>query len=436
MDDIYLIEIRLGRTKWRIRETVISIATTTGITPFMERHPHLTLFGPLELLPTTTPQQVLDTIESIASRYDPVPFTIDRFEKREGMHGSVIAFTVHPSESLKQLTAAIATALFPITKSHNTWDGHPEQKWYHVTVANHLNQKKAAKVFSSLLEAEKPDAVNAPKSGFCHSFLSRLLSWLHLRPCYLPGPVLLDEAGLRITVMHGEEIFAEYDLLEKCWITESHRHDSPRGQETLARFRQHAGFELTEPQPADPGDILLIADLHLGHANIIRYCSRPFRVNDTTGMDRVLVGNWNACCTKNTKIFHIGDLSYGTGARPAQEYRDELMGDAEFIAGNHDRADPGSLPFTVIEHEGMRFYLVHDPMDAPKDFDGWVIHGHHHNNDLRQYPFIDFIRRRINVSAEVTGYVPASLSDICQLIRDRAKSGDMEPILLRYPYPW
>ena len=71
-----------------------------------------------------------------------------------------------------------------------------------------------------------------------------------------------------------------------------------------------------------------------------------------------------------------------------------------------------------------------------KDFDGWVIHGHHHNNNLRWYPFINFELRRINVSAEVLGYIPVNLNHICNLIRERISRTDKTPILLNYPYSW
>ncbi|AGB02496.1 2'-5' RNA ligase family protein [Methanoregula formicica] len=434
MDDIYLVEIRLGKTKQRIRKTASAIAGTARITRSLERHPHLTLFGPMELLPGVSRDQILDCIGSIAAGFDPIPFTLDRFEKRVGMHGSVIALSVRPSDSLKQLTAQIARALTPLTRSHNAWDGHPEQKWYHVTVANHLREQTAEKIFSALLESEAAAPPHNRQWGLFLWIRSLLEYYIHARFRPPHKPVLLDETGLRITVMNGDRILAEYDLLEKCWITGDLRHNSSRWEQTLERYRRNAGFELTTPCPADPGDILLIADLHLGHANIIPYCSRPFRAGDTVTMDRVLIGNWNARCTEHTKIFHIGDLCYGPHARPPQEYYTLLRGDAVFISGNHDRPDPGLAPFIFIEHEGMQFCLVHDPADAPEDFEGWVIHGHHHNNDLRNYPFIDVEHKRINVSAEVIGYVPASLSDICETIRDRAKTGMNDPVLVNYPY--
>jgi calcineurin-like phosphoesterase family protein len=434
MNDVYLVEIRLGRTKWRVRQTVVSIARAYGIEPFMERHPHVTLFGPMELLEGVSQQQLIDAIGTVASHVDPVPFTLDGFEKREGMHGSVIAFSVRPSDSLARLVAEIAGALLPISRSHNAWDDRPEQKWYHVTVANHLDQKKASAVFQALPGPDAGVGQSAQSGGFLSGLRTIFCSFFKSAEARCIRPLLIDETGLRITLMHGEEILAEYDLLEKCWVHDNHRHDSRSWQETLSRFRKHAGFEITKPRVPVPGDTLLIADLHLGHANIIRYCSRPFLFSDPGEMDRVLIANWNASVTPGTRICHIGDLCYGRTARPEQEYRKQLNGEVTFITGNHDAPGPGACSSTMIEHAGTRFCLVHDPADAPAAFDGWVIHGHHHNNDLRHYPFIDFEHRRINVSAEVAGYVPVSLQKTWTLIQYRLASGNTKPVLLNYPY--
>ena len=434
MDDVFLVEIRLGRTKWRVRQLIFSIAGSFGIEPFMERHPHVTLYGPMVLMDGVSEQQVLDTIGAIAARFDPVPFTIDRFEKREGLHGSVIAFTVRPSDPLKRMTREIAVSLLPITCSQNGWDAEPERKWFHVTVANRLELAKASRVFAAL---PGPDDAG-PASRQPGEFLSRFLHLIHAivasGEAGIARPLLLDETGIRITVMHGDAILAEYDLMEKRWIYDDHRHEGPGWQATLAQFRKYAGFELAEPCPKDPGDILLIADLHLGHANIIRYCSRPFLVADPGEMDRVLIANWNAVAVPGTRIYHLGDLRYGRTAPPAATYREQLRGDIVFITGNHDTPGEGDCSSKLIEYAGMHFLLVHDPADAPDGFDGWVVHGHHHNNDLRHYPFIDFDHRRINVSAEVAGYVPVSLRDICDVIRYRMNTGNTIPVLLNYPY--
>jgi calcineurin-like phosphoesterase family protein len=247
-------------------------------------------------------------------------------------------------------------------------------------------------------------------------------------------PVLLDDAGLRITVMHNDEILGEYDLLRQRWLTKEEIHDPRSWQQSLALYRKCEGFELSAPVDHGPDEIFLIADLHLGHANIIRYCSRPFVHADVAEMDRVLIANWNYCVAPADRVFFLGDLRYGRDARPETEYRALLNGNITFVAGNHDTLfSTATVPAADLTCDGIRFLLVHDPADAPKNFDGWIIHGHHHNNDLRAFPFFDVAGKRINVSAEVLGYTPISMREICRIIREQM-SGSGEPLLLRYPY--
>ena len=139
MDDVYLVEIRLGRTKWRIKKTVFTIARLYDIGLHIEKHPHVTLSGPLTLKEGISTAQLLGAIESIAAAFDPVPFMLDGWETRKGMSGSVIAFRVFPSDTLRKLTAAIAGVLTPLIDSCNVWDSVPDTKWFHVTVGTILN---------------------------------------------------------------------------------------------------------------------------------------------------------------------------------------------------------------------------------------------------------------------------------------------------------
>jgi calcineurin-like phosphoesterase family protein len=437
MDDIYLVEIRLGRTKWRIRKTIFTIARLFNIEPFIERHPHVTLFGPLTLNNGITSAQLLDVIGRVAAAFDPIPFTIDGWEKREGMSGSVIAFRVRPSEELKKLTASIADAVSPLVQSSNVWDAVPDSKWFHVTVANHLDPPVASSVFSMLTRCSREVPVqDRVSSGFIAGIMVMLKCVITGKKRYEVRPITLDEAGLMITVMRGDSILAEYNLLEKRWIVGNHDHNSPAWQNTLTLYRRKAGFERMDPILSDPDDIFLISDLHMGHANIIRYCARPFFFSDFREMDHVLIKNWNYTISPSNRVYYLGDLRYGRTAASAGYYRNKLRGRISFIQGNHDIREQETAPVIVLEHGGFRFCLVHDPSDAPKSFDGWVIHGHHHNNNLRWYPFINFELRRINVSAEVLGYVPVNLNNICNLIRERISMTDKTPILLNYPYSW
>jgi calcineurin-like phosphoesterase family protein len=435
MDEIFLIEIRLCRTKWRIRELVSSIARAFRIEEFMERHPHVTLYGPFSLKEGTNSRDLLKIIGTIAADFDPVLFSLNGFEKRDGMHGSVLACSVHPSKSLRELNARIDSSLFPLVTSMNAWDGQPEKKWFHSTIANRLDSRTATRVFSSLTgSGPTPVELVTPAPGILNALRNLIVPGNKPDPVpVFPAP-LLDDTGLRITILLGEHIFAEYDLLEKRWILTGHDHAGLSWQHTLLSFRHQVGFEMKDPGPVHPETLFVISDLHLGHANIIRYCSRPFLFSDVQEMDHVLVKNWNYSISQNDRIFHLGDLRYGKDSRPLQHYRKKLHGNITFIAGNHDEEELGAVSFVPLEYDGRQFLLIHDPASAPASFDGWVIHGHYHNNDLRAYPFMNFKDRRINVSAEVVGYRPVRLEELSCLIHEREISGDTTPILLRYPH--
>jgi calcineurin-like phosphoesterase family protein len=436
MDDTYLIEIRLARTKWRIRNTIFAIAGTFGLEPFMERHPHITLFGPLVLNEGVAPDELLAVIGRAVRGTGPVPFLINGWEIRRGMHGSVIAFAVTPSETLQNLTRTLTGILGPISQSLNAWDSQPDAKWFHVTLANGLGEKQASACFRKLTKkTDIPHSSSVARhAGFSRRILTRIRQFLKRGIPEHFYPELLDGSGLRITVMQNDEILAEYDLLNDRWIYGDHSHDSGPWKETLGQYRRAAGFERQSPQKPEPDDIFLIADLHLGHANIIRYCSRPFVFADCTEMDAVLIRNWNFTVGNDSPVYHVGDLRYGRGAPPVAGYLEQLGGRVTFITGNHDEPMPGWERSAEIRYGGRRFFLVHNPDDAPPGFDGWIIHGHHHNNELREYPFMDFIHRRINVSAEVIGYVPIGIREIDSRIREQESAGGPGQVLLRYPH--
>ncbi len=75
------------------------------------------------------------------------------------------------------------------------------------------------------------------------------------------------------------------------------------------------------------------ADPHFGHANIIKYCKRPFA--HVGEMDTVLTAEWNRVVQPNDTIYILGDMTF---MRPddaiAQIKR--LNGKKILISGNHD----------------------------------------------------------------------------------------------------
>ena len=190
-------------------------------------------------------------------------------------------------------------------------------------------------------------------------------------------------------------------------------------------------MELAEPRYGSRPDTFVISDLHLGHANIIRYCSRPFPHDAAEEMDEVLIRNWNYTVRAEDHVWHLGDFCYGPLAKSPLDYTRRLNGKISFVNGNHDGQSPSARRKESFAFEGIRFTLVHDPADVPEIPGTWVIHGHHHNNDLKNYPFINFTKRRINVCPEVTGYRPVSLSDLCHAIKEQQVRPKIRSIMLR-----
>jgi len=82
------------------------------------------------------------------------------------------------------------------------------------------------------------------------------------------------------------------------------------------------------------------ADLHLGHANIIRYCRRPFR--DVADMDEAIVLGWNGVVGADDDVWVLGDFAMGTLDRSLPIGR-RLNGTKHLVVGNHDRPFLGKL---------------------------------------------------------------------------------------------
>lgn len=76
------------------------------------------------------------------------------------------------------------------------------------------------------------------------------------------------------------------------------------------------------------------SDTHFGHANIIKYCERPF--SDYEAMDSALIKNWNRTVGETDVVYHLGDLALGPSDRWDGILK-SLNGYKVFVVGNHDR---------------------------------------------------------------------------------------------------
>ncbi len=431
-ENSFLIEIRLFRTKWRIKRTTEQVARLFSITDCMEKHPHVTLFGPFSLRGGIPVSRLLKAVEAAAESFSAVPFLIDGYDMNQGLNGAVIAYRVVPDGSLTDLNEAVSSTVSQLAETVNIWDTDPDRKWYHVTIANRLDRTRGSLIFRQLTGQEPVPIKNEGiASRFIDAIRTKIGNSAGQEGKKPPPPPLLDEDGIRISVINGDRILSEYDLVRHQWLPPDTPRSAPEWKQSLMQFRRSRGIELTAPQYGSRKDAYVISDLHLGHANIIRYCSRPFPHDSSDEMDEMLIRNWNFTVQNGDPVYHLGDLCYGPMAKSPADYLRRLNGSVTLISGNHDTGIEPSRRLESIDWNGIPFTLVHDPADAPVVPGGWVIHGHHHNNDLAGFPFINFEKRRINACAEVVKYRPVSLTALCQIIRDHQVTPRIKSILLR-----
>ena len=77
------------------------------------------------------------------------------------------------------------------------------------------------------------------------------------------------------------------------------------------------------------------SDHHFGHANIIRYCARPFANADA--MNRAMVDRWNDVVDDSDEVWILGDLVWGSSWRTMAGCVARLRGRKVLVPGNHDR---------------------------------------------------------------------------------------------------
>lgn len=177
--------------------------------------------------------------------------------------------------------------------------------------------------------------------------------------------------------------------------------------------------------------IFFTSDLHLGHANVIRHCNRPFA--SVEEMDEALIDNWNSKVqSNNNTVYVLGDVMFRNKKSP-EEYLRRLKGKKHLITGNHDRdwvkkCNLGEFFESVNRmdflSDGQRqMTLCHFPMMSwPHNTRAYLVHGHIHNNtDAEYWPLIRRSEFILNTGVDINGFAPVTFDEMVENNRRHKK---------------
>lgn len=168
--------------------------------------------------------------------------------------------------------------------------------------------------------------------------------------------------------------------------------------------------------------IYYTSDLHLGHANVIHHCNRPFETVDD--MDVALIANWNKRIQAEDTVYIVGDLFF-RNKLAAGDYLKKLNGNKILIVGNHDhtwmsqvnldRAFASVVNLMTIKDGETSVVLCHYPMLSWRGSSrgSLMVHGHIHNNTNADYwPYLQSHTNILNAGVDVNNYMPVTLDEL------------------------
>lgn len=170
------------------------------------------------------------------------------------------------------------------------------------------------------------------------------------------------------------------------------------------------------------------SDTHFFHANILKYCARPFATVED--MNEQMIHAWNGTVLPDDEVFFLGDFGFGP-PEPLTKIVLRLNGRKHLVAGNHDRklshagfVSVHKLHEFKIRQEGVRATVVmcHFPMTVweGSHHGTWNLHGHSHNTLKPTGRQLDV---GVDSAAEKLGsYRPFSVADIASYMAKRDAS--------------
>lgn len=153
-----------------------------------------------------------------------------------------------------------------------------------------------------------------------------------------------------------------------------------------------------------------ISDLHIGHANVIRFDNRPFA--DPNEMHRAIIDNWNGRIKTDDTVYILGDFIWAK-ENDWPFFVAPLAGNKVLIRGNHDPKQFSSTTKRLFQDvtnlkeikDGERNVIMcHYPMPCfRRSFaeNAYMLYGHVHQT--KEYEYLKELRKLIKANASVHG---------------------------------
>jgi calcineurin-like phosphoesterase family protein len=181
--------------------------------------------------------------------------------------------------------------------------------------------------------------------------------------------------------------------------------------------------------------IYFTSDHHFGHANIIKYCDRPF--DNVDHMDSEMIRRWNEVVQPNNTVYHLGDFTLEDKTF-AQKYFAQLNGIINTLSNpwHHDKRwlPFGGYPvyrsksgfgnvkvlgcmdvreYRINKSENPLIVLCHYPLAEwdRKHYGAWHLHGHSHGKFIPGSGVA-----MLDVGVDSHDFYPISLEQVTELI--------------------
>ena len=184
-------------------------------------------------------------------------------------------------------------------------------------------------------------------------------------------------------------------------------------------------------------DLFFTSDLHLGHANSIRFTDRPYSCVDE--MNEALIKNINGVVGKNDELYILGDVSFRTNKTTVIELLKEITcRNLHLVVGNHDLDFLQDEVFKTVEiYQEIRYadhelplVLFHYPISDwnRKRHGAMHLHGHIHsvgpsynekNFAIGNYAF--------DVGVDANSFKPVSIEEIIALKNKTKENSEPNP---------